>query len=103
MSALGELYYEGKEYEARLEHLRPGVLSAELREALGMSDATSPPPWLVNMQVCIACWWSCNSLVMVLMHVSSDVESRSWQTSLDLSRMLVYTLTHCTQHRPCSA
>jgi splicing factor 3B subunit 2 len=51
MSALGELYYEGKEYEARLEHLRPGVLSGELREALGMSDATSPPPWLVNMQV----------------------------------------------------
>jgi splicing factor 3B subunit 2 len=51
MSALGELYYEGKEYEARLEHLRPGVLSAELREALGMSEATSPPPWLVNMQV----------------------------------------------------
>jgi hypothetical protein len=75
MTALGELYYEGKEYEARLEHLRPGVLSAELREALGMSDATSPPPWLVNMQVRSACWCSCNSLlVMVLMHLSSDVE-----------------------------
>eukprot|EP00879_Flechtneria_rotunda_P011084 GHRR01011581.1.p1 GENE.GHRR01011581.1~~GHRR01011581.1.p1 ORF type:complete len:612 (+),score=229.72 GHRR01011581.1:240-2075(+) len=49
MSVLGELYYEGKEYEAKLEHLRPGVLSNELREALGMSE-TSPPPWLVNMQ-----------------------------------------------------
>lgn len=50
MTALGELYYEGKEYEARLEHLRPGVLSPELREALGMTES-SPPPWLVNMQV----------------------------------------------------
>ncbi|KAF8068310.1 SF3B2 [Scenedesmus sp. PABB004] len=49
MSGLGELYYEGKEYEARLEHLRPGVLSAELREALGMPEDT-PPPWLINMQ-----------------------------------------------------
>lgn len=50
MTYLGELYYEGKEYEAKLEHLRPGVLSQELREALGMTDS-SPPPWLVNMQV----------------------------------------------------
>lgn len=51
LSGLGELYYEGREYEARLEHLRPGVLSPELREALGMSEPASPPPWLVNMQV----------------------------------------------------
>lgn len=50
MTYLGELYYEGKEYEAKLEHLRPGVLSPDLREALGMSES-SPPPWLVNMQV----------------------------------------------------
>lgn len=50
LSGLGELYYEGREYEARLEHLRPGVLSPELREALGMSEPASPPPWLVNMQ-----------------------------------------------------
>lgn len=50
MTGLGELYYEGKEYEAQLEHLKPGVLSDELRVALGMSD-NSPPPWLVNMQV----------------------------------------------------
>lgn len=49
MTTLGDLYYEGKEYEARLEHLRPGVLSAELREALGMEEDT-PPPWLINMQ-----------------------------------------------------
>jgi hypothetical protein len=52
MTGLGELYYEGKEYEAQLEHLKAGVLSEELREALGMGDNT-PPPWLVNMQVCV--------------------------------------------------
>jgi hypothetical protein len=49
MTGLGELYYEGKEFEAQLEHLKPGVLSEDLRTALGMSDS-SPPPWLVNMQ-----------------------------------------------------
>jgi hypothetical protein len=54
MSGLGELYYEGKEYEAQLEHLKPGVLSDELRTALGMNDS-SPPPWLVNMQVRVLC------------------------------------------------
>jgi len=50
MTCLGELYYEGSRTEAKLEHLRPGVLSEDLREALGMSDS-SPPPWLINMQV----------------------------------------------------
>jgi hypothetical protein len=49
MTGLGELYYEGKEFEAQLEHLKPGVLSEDLRTALGMADS-SPPPWLVNMQ-----------------------------------------------------
>ena len=28
---------------------KPGVLSEELRTALGMGD-NSPPPWLINMQ-----------------------------------------------------
>lgn len=49
LSILGELYYEGKEFEARIENLKPGVLSADLKEALGMMDG-SPPPWLINMQ-----------------------------------------------------
>jgi splicing factor 3B subunit 2 len=50
LTGMGELYYEGKEYEAHIENLRPGVLSPELREALGMSEG-APPPWLINMQV----------------------------------------------------
>ncbi|KAG2445639.1 hypothetical protein HXX76_000249 [Chlamydomonas incerta] len=49
LTGVGELYYEGKEYEARITHCRPGELSDTLREALGMSERT-PPPWLINMQ-----------------------------------------------------
>ena len=32
-----------------MRDLKPGVLSGELRRALGMSE-NSPPPWLINMQ-----------------------------------------------------
>jgi hypothetical protein len=49
LTAMGELYYEGKEYEAKLSNVRPGVLSDALREALGMGEG-APPPWLINMQ-----------------------------------------------------
>lgn len=49
MSGMGELYYEGKEFEARFRNARPGVLSEDLRKALGMTE-NSPPPWLINMQ-----------------------------------------------------
>lgn len=49
LTGMGELYYEGKEFEARVENVKPGVLSEELRKALGMSDS-APPPWLINMQ-----------------------------------------------------
>ncbi|CAG8161942.1 unnamed protein product [Penicillium salamii] len=45
----GEIYYEGKEYETNLKHLRPGEYSDDLREALGMTLG-GPPPWLVNQQ-----------------------------------------------------
>jgi len=44
----GDLYYEGKEFETRVD-AAPGVLSAALRDALGMADG-APPPWLINMQ-----------------------------------------------------
>merc|ERR1719265_2160370 len=45
-----DLYYEGKEYEAKMMTKRPGQLSAALKEALGMSAEGTPPPWLINMQ-----------------------------------------------------
>ena len=50
LSAFGELYYEGREFEKGLDRFKPGVLSDRLREALGMADPLAPPPWLVNMQ-----------------------------------------------------
>lgn len=49
LTPIGDIYYEGKEYEAKVEGLKPGFLSEALREALGMGEDT-PPPWLINMQ-----------------------------------------------------
>ncbi|DAZ93423.1 TPA: hypothetical protein N0F65_000074, partial [Lagenidium giganteum] len=49
LSILGDLYYEGKEFEVKLQAKVPGQLSDELKRALGMVDGV-PPPWLLNMQ-----------------------------------------------------
>jgi splicing factor 3B subunit 2 len=49
LTRYGEIYYEGKEFETNLKHLRPGELSDELKEALGMPPG-APPPWLINQQ-----------------------------------------------------
>jgi len=49
MNGYGELYYEGREFEQDVSVYRPGKVSDELKEALGMSGNV-PPPWLVNMQ-----------------------------------------------------
>lgn len=49
LTRYGEVYYEGKEYETNLRHLRPGELSQELKEALNMPPG-APPPWLINQQ-----------------------------------------------------
>ena len=43
-------YFEGREFETKLKERRPGKLSSELREALGMTEPSMPPPWLLNMQ-----------------------------------------------------
>ncbi|WPH04057.1 Hypothetical protein R9X50_00694100 [Acrodontium crateriforme] len=51
LTRYGEVYYEGKEYETNLRHLRPGNLSEELKEALNMPPG-APPPWLINQQKC---------------------------------------------------
>eukprot|EP00039_Didymoeca_costata_P018722 m.334689 g.334689 ORF g.334689 m.334689 type:complete len:578 (+) comp17412_c0_seq1:119-1852(+) len=56
MSLHGDLYYEGKEFETKVLDRKPGVLSEDLRTALGMpvgDDARMnpiPPPWLLHMQ-----------------------------------------------------
>ncbi|CAI6330206.1 unnamed protein product [Periconia digitata] len=50
MTKYGEVYYEGKEFETSLVHLKPGVLSEELKEAVGMNQPGQPPPWLINQQ-----------------------------------------------------
>jgi splicing factor 3B subunit 2 len=50
MTKFGDLYYEGKEYETKVFHKKPGFLSEELRDALGMTSKLAPPPWLINMQ-----------------------------------------------------
>ena len=49
LTRYGEVYYEGKEYETNLKHLRPGELSDELKAALGMTPGL-PPPWLTAQQ-----------------------------------------------------
>ncbi|KAI1174550.1 hypothetical protein F4777DRAFT_553539 [Nemania sp. FL0916] len=49
LTRFGEVYYEGKEYETDLRHLRPGELSDPLKEALSIPPG-APPPWLINQQ-----------------------------------------------------
>jgi len=49
MSAFGEVYYEGKEFETHLKEKKPGDLSKELKEALSIPPL-APPPWLIAMQ-----------------------------------------------------
>jgi len=49
LTRYGEVYYEGKEYETNLRHLRPGDLSDDLKEALNIPPG-APPPWLINQQ-----------------------------------------------------
>mmetsp|Transcript_645 Transcript_645/g.1295 ORF Transcript_645/g.1295 Transcript_645/m.1295 type:complete len:372 (-) Transcript_645:851-1966(-) len=50
MTGFGDLYYEGKEYEKRGRDYSPGVITEELKIALGMERSDHPPPWLINMQ-----------------------------------------------------
>lgn len=36
--------------QVKLREMKPGMLSQELKEALGMPEG-APPPWLINMPV----------------------------------------------------
>ena len=49
LSAHGDIYFEGKEFETRLRMRKPGILSEDLKVALNMPPK-APPPWLINMQ-----------------------------------------------------
>ena len=49
LTKLGEVYYEGKETDKRMSKYRPGKLSKNLRNALGISSTTIPP-FVQNMQ-----------------------------------------------------
>ncbi|KAI8928292.1 hypothetical protein BC831DRAFT_510202 [Entophlyctis helioformis] len=49
LSAFGDIYYEGKEFETKLKLKKPGDLSEELKMALNIPPL-APPPWLINMQ-----------------------------------------------------
>ena len=49
LTKLGEVYYEGKEIDKRMSKYRPGKLSRNLRNALGISSTTIPP-FVQNMQ-----------------------------------------------------
>uniref|UniRef100_A0A7S1KPH0 PSP proline-rich domain-containing protein n=1 Tax=Percolomonas cosmopolitus TaxID=63605 RepID=A0A7S1KPH0_9EUKA len=45
----GDIYFEGKEHQMNSKQFKPGELSEELRNALGMPEG-APPPWLIHMQ-----------------------------------------------------
>ena len=49
LTKLGEVYYEGKEFDKRMRKYKPGKLSKNLRAALGISGNTIPP-FVQNMQ-----------------------------------------------------
>ncbi|KAI1873472.1 hypothetical protein JX265_005094 [Neoarthrinium moseri] len=49
LTRFGEVYYEGKEYETDLRHLRPGEMSDTLKDSLSIPPG-APPPWLIHQQ-----------------------------------------------------
>ncbi|KAK3683705.1 hypothetical protein B0T22DRAFT_257496 [Podospora appendiculata] len=49
LTRFGDVYYEGKEWEADYRVYKPGDISEALREALGMQPGF-PPPWLLQQQ-----------------------------------------------------
>lgn len=49
LTVFGDTYYEGKEDESKAKQFKPGLISQNLRMALGISDYQAPP-WIINMQ-----------------------------------------------------
>lgn len=54
--SFGDIYYEGREatddYTEQIQHMKPGVVSAELKEAIGITGNASDvaPPWVSVME-----------------------------------------------------
>lgn len=50
LTKAGDLYYEHKEMETQTNIKPGGPFSDALKEAIGMTSDTTPPPWLQNLQ-----------------------------------------------------
>lgn len=89
--------------QVKLREMKPGMLSHELKEALGMPEG-APPPWLINMQVIsMACMFYYSGLGpfitlnffprdMVLLHLTLIWRSRDWMLPFPLVLVLVIIL-----------
>ena len=53
MTIHGDLYYEGKEFEIRLKEKKPGNLTEDLRNALGMPPASVGGSFISCLGVCL--------------------------------------------------
>jgi len=51
--------------QVKLREMKPGMLSHELKEALGIPEG-APPPWLINMQVISVSLWHVCCILLVL-------------------------------------
>jgi len=49
LTRFGDVYYEGKEWEADYKYFKPGELSEGVKDALGIQPGF-PPPWLLQQQ-----------------------------------------------------
>ncbi|TPX13218.1 uncharacterized protein E0L32_006418 [Thyridium curvatum] len=49
LTRFGDVYHEGKEWEADYRHFKAGEISEALRDALGIQPGF-PPPWLLQQQ-----------------------------------------------------
>lgn len=64
--------------QVKLREMKPGLLSHELKEALGMPDG-APPPWLINMQVSLANFMH---LVYVICSLTLNFPSEIWSSTV---------------------
>eukprot|EP00983_Pelagomonas_calceolata_P131275 1161761-Pelagomonas_calceolata.AAC.5 len=91
LTQIGEMYYEGKEFEARVENAKPGVLSEDLRKwVLCMMDRGTGKlevqiPWCTCMYSTVYClalrrveFGSVTSLVCGVPQLPSFFKEEAW-------------------------